>query len=435
MFYWSLYHLIVVKYNMKTMTDPFKNYLTQIEKVDKVLKLDPVVKKELKTPQNIIDVDFPVKMDNGKTRLFRGFRVQFNNARGPYKGGIRFHPQVNLAEVKALAAWMAIKCAVADLPFGGGKGGVIVDPKKLSEKELEALSRAYVKAIHQYIGPDVDVPAPDVNTNPQIMAWMVEEYEKLVGKKAPAIITGKPIDMGGSEGRTEATGQGGFYILEELVKKLNLTPEKTTISIQGFGNVGYYFALLAQKAGFKIIAVSDSKGAVFVPNGLDPIATLDCKKKHGQVAGCYCIGSVCDLAYGRPISNKELLELEVDVLVPAALENVISKENADKIKAKTIIELANGPVTPEADEILQKRSIVSVPDVLANSGGVTVSYFEWLQNKKEEHWQKEKVNQKLKEKITKAFSDIWQEAETRQISLRDAAYILAIKRIVEAMKK
>ncbi|MBL7159531.1 Glu/Leu/Phe/Val dehydrogenase [Candidatus Microgenomates bacterium] len=417
------------------MNDPFKNYLTQIEKADQVLKLDSDVKKQLKTPQNIIDINFPVKMDSGETKNFRGFRVQFNNARGPYKGGIRFHPQVNLAEVKALSAWMTIKCAVANVPFGGGKGGVIVNPKELSEKELESLSRAYIKAIHKDIGPDLDVPAPDVNTNPQIMSWMVDEYEKLVGKKTPAVITGKPINEGGSEGRTEATGQGGFYILEELVRKLNLKPEKTTIAIQGFGNVGYYFALLAHKAGFKVIVVSDSKGAVLVPDGLDPIATLNCKKENGQVAGCYCIGSVCDLSHGKPISNEELLELEVDILVPAALENVITKENADKIKAKAIIELANGPVTPEADKILQNKGIVSVPDVLANSGGVTVSYFEWVQNKKEERWSKEEVNQKLKEKITKAFNDIWNESQKRKITLRDAAYVLAIKRIVEAMKK
>jgi len=422
------------------MIDPFKNYLTQIEKADQVLKLEPSVKKQFKTPQNVIDVDFSVQMDN-ETKVFRGFRVQFNNARGPYKGGIRFHPQVNLAEVKALAAWMTVKCAVADVPFGGGKGGVIVDPKKLSEKELENLSRAYIKAIHQYIGPDLDVPAPDVNTNPKIMAWMVDEYKKarsasrLARSEYLATFTGKPVEMGGSEGRVEATGLGGFYILEQLIEKLKVKPRNTTIAIQGFGNVGYYFAHFAQKAGFKVIAVSDSKGAVFVPNGLDPIATLDCKKRNGQVAGCYCAGSVCDLSYGRSISNQELLELKVDVLVPAALENVITKENADKIKAKAIIELANGPVTPEADEILQKRNIISVPDVLANSGGVTVSYFEWLQNKKGEHWQKEKVNQKLKEKITQAFNDVWDESKRRSVSLRDAAYILAIKRIVEAMRK
>ena len=431
------------------MNDPFKNYLTQIEKADQVLKLDSAVKEQLKTPQNIIDVDFPVKMDNGETKSFRGFRVQFNNARGPYKGGIRFHPQVNLAEVKALSAWMAIKCAVANVPFGGGKGGVIVDPKKLSERELESLSRAYIKAIYKDIGPDLDVPAPDVNTNPQIMAWMVDEYIKLKTKsekvktttknskltdKLKATFTGKPVDMGGSEGRTEATGQGGFYVLEELARKLNLKPEKTTIAIQGFGNVGYYFTLLAKQAGFKVIAVSDSKGAIFVPKGLDPAATLKCKKESGQVAGCYCVGSVCDLSYGQSISNEELLELEVDVLVPAALENVITKDNVNEIKAKVIIEMANGPVTPEADKILQKRGVVSMPDVLANSGGVTVSYFEWLQNKKEERWPKEKVNKRLQKVITQAFDDIWDESQKRKIALRDAAYILAIKRIVEAMK-
>lgn len=406
------------------MIDPFKNYLIQIEKVDG---------EKLKVPDKIIEVDFPVQMDNGEVRIFKGFRVQFNNARGPYKGGIRFHSEVNLSEVKALAAWMAIKCAVADIPFGGAKGGVIVDPKKLSEKELENLSRAYIKAIYQDIGQDLDIPAPDVGTNPIVLGWMLSEYENLIGHKEPATFTGKPLERGGSEGRVEATGKGGVYILQDLAKKLGFKPAQTTVAIQGFGNVGYHFAHFAQKAGFKIIAVSDSKGGVLVPRGLDPLKTLECKKRKGQVAGCYCVGSVCDLSYGRSISNKELLELSVDVLVPAALENVINARNAKKIRAKVILEMANGPVTPEADRILQKRKIISVPDVLANSGGVTVSYFEWLQNKKQEHWKKEKIMTKLKEKITNAFKAVWRQSQKQKISLRDAAYVLAIDRIVKAM--
>jgi len=422
------------------MNNAFKNYLSQIKKVDKVLKFEPWVKERLKKPQKTIEVNFPVKMDNGETRMFRGFRVQFNNSRGPFKGGIRFHPQVDFAEIKALAAWMAIKCAVADIPFGGAKGGVMVDPKKLSENELKRLSKGYVRAIYQEIGPDLDVPAPDVNTNPKIMGWMVDEYTKVQSAKCKAqnylaAFTGKPIDKGGSEGRVEATGVGGVIVVATLAQKLKFKNEKLKIAIQGFGNVGYHFAYFAKEAGFKIIAVSDSQGGVFVPQGLDPLATLKCKKESGQVAGCYCVGSVCDLSFGRPISNQELLELPVDILVPAALENVITQENAAKIKAKAIIEMANGPVTTEADEILAKRGIMTVPDVLANSGGVTVSYFEWLQNKKGEHWTKEKVNRKLKTKITKAFNDVWKESQERQISLRDAAYILAIQRIIKAMEK
>lgn len=423
------------------MNDLFENYLRQIEKVNKLLKLEASLKERLKLPQKTIEVNFPVRMERGETRIFKGFRVQFNNALGPFKGGIRFHPKVNFSEIKALAALMMVKCAVAGLPFGGGKGGVIVDPKKLSKRELENLSRSFVKAIYQDIGPDLDVPAPDLNTNPKIISWMVDEYIKLKIKNLKfkenlrATFTGKPVKKGGSEGRVGATGLGGVTVLKALAKKLKIKKEKLKIAIQGFGNVGYHFSYFAQKAGFKIIAVSDSKGGVLVKEGLDPEATLKCKKEKGQVGGCYCIGSVCDLKYGRPIKNKDLLELPVDVLVPAALENVINKDNAKNIKAKVIIEMANGPVTPEADEILAKKGIILVPDVLANCGGVIVSYFEWLQNKKGERWTKEKVNQKLVKKVTKAFNDVWQEAEDRQVSLRQSAYILAIKKIVEAMKK
>lgn len=427
------------------MSDPFKNYLAQIEKVDRVLRLEPSLKERLSKPQKTIEVNFPVKMDSGETRVFPGFRVQFNNARGPFKGGIRFHPQVNFSEVKALAAWMMVKCAVANILFGGAKGGVIVDPKKLSEKELERLSRAYVRAIYQNIGPDLDVPAPDVNTNPKIMAWMTDAYasegkaqsakRKIAKNEILATFTGKPVEKGGLEGRLEATGRGGVAVLTLLAQKLGLKPEKTTVAVQGFGNVGYHFALFARETGFKVVAVSDSQGGIFVPDGLSPLETAECKKRREFLAGCYCVGSVCDLSYGKRVTNEELLELPVDILVPAALENVITKENAGKIRAKAIVEMANGPVTPAADRILKKKGIISVPDVLANSGGVTASYFEWFQNKKNEHWSKEKVNQKLKKKITKAFEDVWKESQKRNVSLRDAAYILAIQRIVRAMKR
>jgi glutamate dehydrogenase/leucine dehydrogenase len=419
------------------MSDPFKNYLIQVEKAAKIFKIDRFIKEKLKTPDKIIEVNFPVEMDNGETKFFKGFRVQFNNARGPYKGGIRFHSDVNLAEVKALAAWMQIKCAVADLPFGGAKGGVIVDPKGLSERELERLSRAYIKAIYQDIGPEVDVPAPDVNTNPQIMSWMLDEYKQMANGKwqmanVLATFTGKPVEQGGSKGREEATGLGGVYILQALAKKLGLKPSQTTVAIQGFGNVGYHFAYFAEKAGFRVVAVSDSKGGILVENGLNSERTLTCKIEKGRLAGCYCIGSVCDLRYGRSISNQELLELPVDVLVPAALENVITEKNAKKIRAKVIVEMANGPVTSGADKILPKRKIVSVPDVLSNSGGVTVSSFEWLQNKKNQRWSKEKVNQRLKRKIIKAFKAVWQTSRRHHLSLREAAYVLAMKRIAEA---
>jgi glutamate dehydrogenase/leucine dehydrogenase len=416
------------------VTDPFNNYLVQLDQVDEILGLDSSLKSLLQKPQKVIEVNFPVKMDSGQVRIFRGFRVQFNNARGPYKGGIRFHPEVNLSEVKALAAWMTIKCAVVDIPFGGGKGGVVVDSKKLSEREVEELSRAYVRTTYQDLGPDRDIPAPDVNTNSKIMAWMVEEYQKLNSKnqKYLATFTGKPVELGGSEGRVEATGAGGVYVLASLAKKLKTQNSKLKVGVQGFGNVGYHFAQLAQKAGFKIIAVSDSKGGAIINEKLkmkneklDIERVAEWKRKTGSVVG---------FPGTQMITNDQLLITKCDVLVPAALENVINAKNAKKIQAKVVLEMANGPVAPKADKILKEKGILSIPDVLANSGGVTVSYFEWVQNKKGERWSKNKVLSELKDKIARAFNDIWDESKKKKISLRQAAYVLAVSRIVEAIK-
>jgi len=415
--------------------EAFKNYLRQFERVERESKIGSEVGVLLKSPQRVIEVNFPVRMDNGKVRLFRGYRVQFNNVRGPYKGGIRFHPAVSLSEVEALAAWMTVKCAVADIPFGGSKGGVVVDPRSLSGGELERLSRAYVRAVYPNIGADRDIPAPDVNTNPKIMSWMLDEYERLVGRKEPAAFTGKPVERGGSEGRVEATGRGGVYVLERLVEKLELEPSQTTLAVQGFGNVGYHFAYFAAREGFKVVAVSDSKGAVLVPEGLDPAKTLECKRQRGEVAGCCCVGSVCDSSRGRKISNEELLTFPVDILVPAALEGAVDEEIAKKVKAKAIIEMANGPLTAEADRVLEQRGVISVPDVLANSGGVIVSYFEWLQNRQGEHWSREEVFSKLEEKLTDAFTAVWGEAEKRHLALREAAYSLALSRIESALRQ
>lgn len=405
------------------MENPYQNFLRQLKKTAKILKLEPRVEKTLATPQRILEFDFPVKMDNGRVKIFKGFRVQHNNFLGPYKGGIRFHPQVSLEEVKALAAWMMLKCAVANLPFGGSKGGVIVDPKKLSEKELERLSRAYIKKISPAIGPKKDVPAPDVNTDEKIMAWMQDEYEKQVGKKTPAAFTGKPVKQSGSKGRGIATGFGGVFVLEKLIQKLKLSKKGITVAVQGFGNVGYNFAYFALKSGFRVVAVSDSKGGV-VSNSLNIKKIMAWKKKTG---------SVVNFPGTEKITNENLLELPVDILVPAALENVINKKNASKIKAQAIIEMANGPVTPEADRILQRKNILSVPDILANSGGVTVSYFEWLQNIKKEKWSQEKVIKKLKNKISKAFEEVWQESKKRKVNLRTAAYIVALNRLTNRL--
>ncbi len=414
----------------------------------------------LLNPEAVHEYNFPVKMDNGQLKIFKGWRIQHNSFLGPYKGGIRFHQNVTQDEVQALATLMTIKCAVVNLPFGGGKGGVRVNPKEMSRKELERLSRAYVRQIAPIIGERKDVPAPDVNTNAEIMSWMIDEYEKIIGKKSPATFTGKPPELGGSLGRREATGRGGVIVLKALLKKIqdyvahssgsarlavhlpsrlkqvssSFVPSSLTVAVQGFGNVGYYFAKIAKDEGFKIVTTADSRGAVYVKEGLDPNATLDCKKEKGTVAGCYCRGSVCDVHFGKTITNKEFWRMPVDILVPAALENVINKNNVKDIKAKIIIEMANGPITDEAYKYLIEKGVIIVPDVLSNAGGVTVSYLEWLQNIKGEKWSEEKVNKKLEKIMVKAFDDLWERAinnSQKGLDLKQAAFQVAVKRIVD----
>jgi glutamate dehydrogenase len=407
-----------------TDNNPFTNAKIQLSHAVLAGGLDTIKAKILEYPDRYVEVSIPVTMDNGSLRVFTGFRSQHNNARGPYKGGIRFHLEVNLDEVRALSFWMTFKCALINVPFGGGKGGVIVNPKELSETELEKVARGYVQKIWRLIGPEVDIPAPDVNTNGTIMAWMLDEYEKLTGKKAPGTFTGKAVINGGSEGRTEATGFGGMYILEHMEKSGNFPLSRKTIAIQGFGNVGSYFAKRANESGFKIVALSDSKSAVFNENGLD-IALLETYKKE--------TGSFVNFPGAKNISNEELLMLSVDVLVPSALENAITKDNADMIQAPIVIEMANGPTTGEADAILEKKNVLVVPDFLANSGGVCVSYFEWYQNMNNERWEKDEVLEKLEEKITKEFDTVYNLATEKNITLRNAAYILATQRIIEKM--
>ena len=358
-------------------------------------------------------------------QYFQGYRVQYNNARGPFKGGLRFHPDVDDDEVRALALWMTIKTAVVDIPFGGSKGGITLDPNELSERELERLSRGFVQALYRFIGPDQDIPAPDVNTTPQIMAWMADEYSRLIGYNAPGVITGKPLAFGGSEGRDEATGLGGFYILSLLKEKLSFVPEKTTIAIQGFGNAGYHFARLAYDVGHKIVCVSDSQGAIYDEAGLDPHKVQLAKEAEGSVIGY----KECERIEGDAV-----LRQEVDVLVPAALGGVIHKDNANQIKAKVILELANGPTDTIADDILYKKGVIVVPDVLANAGGVTVSYFEWLQNRANEYWDKEQVKSRLKPIMERSFNEIWNLAKEKGVDLRKAAYALALKRIAASME-
>ncbi len=407
------------------------------------LGLDAFVIDKLIQPEMVHEFSFPVSMDDGSKRVFKGWRIQHNSVLGPYKGGIRFHQDTCREEVQALATLMSVKCAVVGIPYGGGKGGVMVNPKELSKSELERLSREYIKKIAHFIGQDKDVPAPDVNTNPTIMAWMHDEYEKVVGRKEPAVITGKPVERGGSLGRTSATGRGGVIVLKALLSKLNKSTTKNfvafktselTVAVQGFGNVGYYFSKLAHELGLKIVSVSDSKGAVYVQDGLDPDATLNCKREKGTVAGCYCKGSVCDIKYGKSIEKNNILTLPVDILVPAALENVINKDNMKQIKAKIIVEMANGPITKEAYDYLSKKGVIIIPDVLANAGGVTVSYLEWVQGKQGYWWSEDEVNEKLKEIMEKAFDDVWKKSKNKNIPLKQAAFDVAIERIVKAME-
>lgn len=430
------------------MSNPHQNSVKQLERVaglleggykDNAKKFKQAI-DQLKKPNNVFSTKLEIKMDDGSKKKFQAYRSQHNNARGPYKGGIRYHQDVTEAEVKALSTWMTWKCAVTGIPYGGGKGGIIVNPRELSESELERLSRAYARFLANKIGPWVDVPAPDVNTTGQIMAWMVDEYQKTHAKKGLtqenplATFTGKPLGLGGSEGREEATGLGGVFVLEKLVKAMGYKRKQdVTVAIQGFGNVGYWFAVHADKLGYKVVAVSDSRGGVYVKDGLDPVKTLECKKEHGAVSKCMCTAEKCDLKNGRPVTNEELLELGVDILVPAALENVINKDNAGKIKAKAIIEMANGPVTPEADEILAKNKVTVVPDVLANSGGVTVSYFEWVQNLQGYYWTHQEVISKLKPLMEKAFEEMWDMKREHKVDGRMATYMTAVKRVVDAM--
>jgi glutamate dehydrogenase/leucine dehydrogenase len=421
--------------------NPFESTLKTIEDAGRLAGIDKKILEKIEKPDRVLEADIPVKMDSGVVENFHAYRVQHNNARGPYKGGIRYHPAVDIDEVKALALWMSIKTAVAGIPYGGGKGGVVVDPKRLSEKELEQLSRGYVRAFSKHIGPEKDIPAPDVYTNAQIMGWMVDEYRKqTVGdEKYLAAFTGKPIENGGSVGRETSTSEGGVFVLEELLKKLGMRePGKTTVAVQGFGNVGANAAIILYNLGYKIVAVSDSKGGIYSDTGLRPPAILTCKAEGGSVNQCYTEGSVVDFENRKTrkdISNEDILELPVDVLIPAALENQVTAKNAGKIKAKVVLELANGPTTPEADRILSRKGVIVVPDILANAGGVVGSYFEWLQNMREERWDGKKFSEELKKVMVSAFNAVWGKGKTLKTDLRTAAYVLALERIADKMCK
>ena len=411
---------------MKENLNPFAIAQAQLDEAAKVLQLDPDMHAFLREPMREFHFSIPVHMDDGTTKTFRGFRVQYNDARGPAKGGIRFHPDETIDTVRALAAWMTWKTAVSDIPLGGGKGGVICNPREMSPGELERLSRGFMRNIARYVGINQDVPAPDVNTNPQIMSWMLDEYETLTGHKEPGVITGKPLILGGSAGRTPATAMGGLFTIRETAKLLNMNLEGASAAIQGYGNVGSFAHILGtNEFGMKVVAVSDEYGGIYTPTGLDPVLIENHLQQTGKVIDCPGTDN---------ITNGELLELDVDILIPAAIENQLTRKNAAKVKAKIVAEMANGPTTPEADNILNDKGIYIIPDFLCNAGGVIVSYFEMVQNGYQFYWDEKMVHERLDLNITTAFHAVHNMAQRQKVDNRVAAYLVAIDRVAEAVR-
>ena len=411
--------------NVSTI-NPFDMALEQLDEAAKLVKLDKGLHQVLAHPKRVLIVSIPTKMDSGEIQVFTGFRSQHNDARGPYKGGIRYHPQVTIDEVKALSMWMTWKCAIADIPYGGGKGGIICDPKRMSEGELERMTRRYAYGIADIIGPRTDIPAPDVYTGGKEMAWIMDTYSALKGNYGqPEIITGKPLQIGGSLGRAEATGRGLSFTVREAAERLKINMHTATVAVQGFGNAGQYAAQLLEEQGAKVVAVSDSSGGIYNQSGIQ----IGALRKHKEAKG-----TVVGFTEGKSISNSEVLETDCTILIPAALENQITRKNASKISAEIVAEAANGPTTTEADDILYKNKILVIPDVLANGGGVTVSYFEWLQNLRREYWSENQVNEKLDKNMTRAFSDVYSAHEKYQVNMRKASTLLAVNRVVEAIK-
>lgn len=408
----------------KENLNPFQIAQQQIDTAASLLGLPGHVVEILKHPKRVLSVTFPVKMDDGTIRVFQGYRSQHNDAIGPTKGGIRFHPDVTMDEVKALSMWMSFKCGVVGLPYGGGKGGVICDPRQLSKGELERVSRGFMEAIADIVGPEKDIPAPDVYTTPQIMGWMMDTYSRLKGAYSPGVITGKPLIVGGSKGRNEATARGCVFTIEEAMKDAGRKPQETTVAIQGYGNAGRMAAKLLAELGYKVVAVSDSSGGIYDARGLDV-------EKVGQLKDS---SSIREYPGGKQISNAELLELDVDILIPAALENVITAANAERIRAKVIAEAANGPTTPDADAILRQKGVLVIPDILANAGGVTVSYFEWVQNLMNYYWSEHEVNEKLQTVMVEAYRAVRDLAGQYGVDMRTGAYMIALLRITQAME-
>ncbi len=436
---------------MDTQVDEaiFADALRRLDRAAEFADMDAEALQRLRHPKAVLDVSIPVRMDDGSLRVFQGYRVRYDDTRGPTKGGIRFHPGVHPGEVKALAFWMTCKCAVAGIPFGGGKGGVVVDPKQLSRMELERLSRGFIEQIADFIGPETDVPAPDVYTNPMIMGWMMDEYSKVRRQRTPAVITGKPIPLGGSLGRDDATGRGAFYCIKELERRKGWQPADVRVAVQGFGNAGQHVARLLHADGYRIVAISDSKGGIYRQQGLDIPRAIDLKNTRTAVGEVYAQRSVCacsvcgcvechcdadDAASGNVITNEQLLELDVDLLIPAALENQITRENAERVVAPVIVEIANGPTTSEADDMLVNKETLVVPDILANAGGVTVSYFEWAQNRAGYYWTEQEVHDRLQSIMAREFNTVFDLTRERQIDMRTAAYAHALNRLSDAIE-
>ncbi|QDZ40888.1 Glu/Leu/Phe/Val dehydrogenase [Euhalothece natronophila Z-M001] len=404
---------------------------SRLEPALKYAEVSEEIITELQFPKSSLSVSIPVRLDDGSLKMFQGYRVRYNDNRGPTKGGIRYHPQVSLDEVESLAFWMTFKCALMNLPYGGGKGGITVNARSLSKGELERLSRGYISAIADFIGPDKDIPAPDMYTNATIMGWMMDQYSTIKRQITPGVVTGKPISMGGSQGRETATSVGAFEVINTLLAKFEQTPQKTTVAIQGFGNVGATLAQLLSQVGYRVVAVSDSQGGIYASKGLDIPSIRRYKFANQGLQAVYCENSVCNIVEHEVISNADLLKLDVDVLIPAALENQITRENANQIQAKYIFEVANGPTTSEADAILEENECYVFPDILVNAGGVTVSYFEWVQNRSGYYWTAEKVNQRLKERMNIETEQTWSIAQEFSVSMRNACYIHALNRLGE----
>jgi len=406
-----------------------------LDRALKHIQLSDDLITRLRSPKASLTVSIPLRRDDGSLEIFQGYRVHYDDSRGPAKGGVRFHPGVTLDEVQSLAFWMTFKCAALNLPFGGGKGGITVNPKTLSPMEVERLSRGYIDAIADFIGPDVDILAPDVYTNARIMSWMMDEYSIIQRKFSPAVVTGKPLAVGGSQGRDSATAMGAFFVIQTLMPKFDRTPETTTVAVQGFGNAGSLIAELLAKAGYRVVAVSDSQGGIYSPQGLDITSIRQYKESTRQgVQAVYCDGTVCSIMDHQTITNAELLTLDVDLLIPAALEGQITADNAHQIRAQYVFEVANGPVDFAADQILESRNIYVVPDILVNAGGVTVSYFEWVQNRSGLYWSAPEVQQQLERKMVEETEAIWRIAQRESISLRTAAYVHALSRLAETVE-